>query len=273
MDAIGSVGRLMEGFAITLDTVIGQAFEDWGGSQPLPGQKQVAPRRPAAAASRSSTTAAAGKENAGAQAPVSKEPESARGAAGTAGAACKLPQQQEQQASTARTGSGSTGGRQAHITSFMSKLDAVSEQEAAEWRKRAQQLASELQRMRAQQEEYQRLRWVGKLGKAGWRGGERAHAAKLARVCPPANACRSTLHEQTALWAQQLPRPVRCLSSALYRSSRPNPVPFLRAGCSTKSCMLTCSRPAARPAGWRRRTMCSSRAAFRQRWTPPWPTQ
>ncbi|EFN54446.1 hypothetical protein CHLNCDRAFT_135865 [Chlorella variabilis] len=40
----------------------------------------------------------------------------------------------------------------------MSKLDAASEEEVAEWRRRAQQLASELQRVRAQQEEYQRLR-------------------------------------------------------------------------------------------------------------------
>jgi hypothetical protein len=40
----------------------------------------------------------------------------------------------------------------------MSKIDAASEQEVAEWRRRAQQLASELQRVREQQAEYQRLR-------------------------------------------------------------------------------------------------------------------
>ena len=30
LDAINGMGRLVEGFAVTLDTVIGQAFEDWG---------------------------------------------------------------------------------------------------------------------------------------------------------------------------------------------------------------------------------------------------
>ena len=30
LDAFGSMGKLVEGFAVTLDTVIGQAFEDWG---------------------------------------------------------------------------------------------------------------------------------------------------------------------------------------------------------------------------------------------------
>ncbi|KAL4458185.1 hypothetical protein ABPG75_013050 [Micractinium tetrahymenae] len=159
MDAIGSVGRLMEGFAITLDTVIGQAFEDWG-TQPQMGPKQALAGRPMPAAGRSSAVAAAGKENAGAQAPAGKDPAALRAAAGAAATATKPRQQQEQQGASGGAGnvSASTSARQAHITSFMSKLDAVSEQEAAEWRKRAQQLASELQRMRAQQEEYQRLR-------------------------------------------------------------------------------------------------------------------
>lgn len=148
----------MEGFAITLDSVIGQAFEDWGGSQPPPGHKQVPPRRPAATASHSRTVAGGGKENAGVQAPACKDPALLQSAASRAG---PKQQQREQQGATAGRGSGSSSGRQAHITSFMSKLDAVSEQEAAEWRRRAQQLASELQRMRTQQEEYQRLRCVG----------------------------------------------------------------------------------------------------------------
>ena len=47
--------------------------------------------------------------------------------------------------------------RQARLTSFMSKIDAASQQDVHEWRLRAQQLATELQRLRVQQEECQRL--------------------------------------------------------------------------------------------------------------------
>lgn len=188
MDAISGVGKLMEGFAITLDTVIGHAFEDWGtagapsssratrpvrrppgmapaggsgasSSAPAAAERQAVPQLAVAAVasaggqgewqdfsapggdsgSRARQTAG-GKENAGGQA--------AAAAGAGAGAAKPRPpsagtRQQQQQP---------------HITSFMSKLDAASEHEVAEWRKRAQQLASELQRVRAQQEEYQRLR-------------------------------------------------------------------------------------------------------------------
>mgnify|MGYP001810303203 CR=1 FL=1 len=170
MDAISGVGRLMEGFAITLDTVIGQAFEDWGSSgagnpsssgKPAPLRRAPPPGRSAAADSwldapqhAPSQPARVGKENGG--------DNTAGVGAGAAGAATKPRQQQGGGAAAA--GSATTSGRQAHMTSFMSKLDAVSEQEVAEWRKRAQQLASELQRVRAQQEEYQRLRWVAGCG-------------------------------------------------------------------------------------------------------------
>lgn len=154
MDAISGVGKLMEGFALTLDHVIGQAFEDWNtgagpGSAGGSARKAAASRRAAAAAGASALApsqpraelraaaahpaddwAAGGKENAG---------------AGDGGA------------QRARQGA-PRGGATAAASSLMSKLDAASEQEVAEWRKRAQQLAGELQRMRAQQEEYQRLR-------------------------------------------------------------------------------------------------------------------
>ncbi len=33
IDALAGVGKFMEGFAITLDSVIGQAFEEWGVSR------------------------------------------------------------------------------------------------------------------------------------------------------------------------------------------------------------------------------------------------
>lgn len=151
----------MEGFAITLDTVIGQAFEDWGGAQPQPGHKQMSGCQPAPTASSSGIMAAAGKENAGIQSHACKESAVPQGAASAAEATTQPPQQHGAAVCAGIGRAASASGRQARITSFMSKLDAVTEQEAAEWRKRAQQLASELQRMRAQQEEYQRLRWLG----------------------------------------------------------------------------------------------------------------
>lgn len=39
LDAFGSMGKLVEGFAVTLDTVIGQAFDDWGGTPKAPGRE------------------------------------------------------------------------------------------------------------------------------------------------------------------------------------------------------------------------------------------
>ena len=237
MDAISGVGKLMEGFALTLDNVIGQAFEDWGppsGGKCKPARRptassgsplQARPQRAARPAPPSQPESwqdfsAPGKENAG----VAVQPAAATKAPAAAGA--------------------SSSGRQPHITSFMSKLDAASEQEVAEWRKRAAQLAGELQRMQAQQEEYQRLRCVGGCvlkcvgGPALARNARPAPGASSSR-CPPA----------------LLP-------------------PLGPAGSSTSSCRRTRSVRPARPAGWPTRTASSSRAAAcRPTPTPRWPTR
>ena len=175
MDAISGVGKLMEGFALTLDSVIGQAFEDWGaGSGQASGSKSAAlsskrftsagdaPGSPLQRGARSAAVLAAGE-------PL--RPSAAHNAAATAGS---LDWQDfeagggEGKENTSSSSSRRGGGRQKqsqqppHVTStstsFMSKLDAASEQDVAEWRKRAQQLASELQRVRAQQEEHERLK-------------------------------------------------------------------------------------------------------------------
>jgi hypothetical protein len=42
LDAINGVGRLMEGFALTLDNVIGQAFDDWGTPKAAAARKKAA---------------------------------------------------------------------------------------------------------------------------------------------------------------------------------------------------------------------------------------
>lgn len=176
MDAISGVGKLMEGFAITLDTVIGQAFEDWGTT--LQPSRPGKPARRLPGAPSSSGAAAAGQRavvadtSASGAGTLRAEQGARRGldAAGdkenAAGVARVAGKQQAPRAAGRHAAVGQGGvpsSRQPHITSFMSKLDAASEEEVAEWRRRAQQLASELQRVRAQQEEYQRLRWGGSL--------------------------------------------------------------------------------------------------------------
>lgn len=168
MDAISGVGKLMEGFAITLDTVIGQAFEEW--ATPLQPGRAAKPRRPAAApfaagqARPAGSTAAADPAPAGPPAPPGI-PAAARGLSSSGqgpslGAAGGKENLGVAGQARGRQQGAAPSRQQPHITSFMGKLDAASEQEVAEWRRRARQLASELQRVRAQQEEYQRLRWV-----------------------------------------------------------------------------------------------------------------
>jgi hypothetical protein len=178
MDAISGVGKLMEGFAITLDTVIGQAFEDWG-TPSQPG-RAAKPRRPAAAtftaAPAPPATSAAAPAPAHPPAPLQPTvPGSSAAAGGLASSgqgdwdslgAFGGKENLRAAAQTSGRQQSAAPSRQPHITSFMSKLDAASEQEVAEWRRRARQLASELQRVRAQQEEYQRLRWVALV--EGW---------------------------------------------------------------------------------------------------------
>ncbi len=170
MDAITGVGKLMEGFALTLDSVIGQAFEEWntlpssGSSRPSAAGKLVPrPQRHApTAGGTSSSSALAPKQQAAAPqaatVPAGWQDFSIDGKENDSGAAAAAPSSSRAAGAKAGSGAPVTATRQAHMTSFMSKLDAASEQEVQEWRKRAQQLASELQRVRAQQEEYQRLR-------------------------------------------------------------------------------------------------------------------
>lgn len=174
MDAITGVGKLMEGFALTLDSVIGQAFEEWGtlpstGSSSRPrgtGRAAPLPQQQAPLVGGTSSSSSSGsvlapkQQGAAAQAaaaPAGWQDFSIDGKENVSGAAAAAA---SSRAAGAKAGSSAAGAsaRQAHMTSFMSKLDAASEQEVQEWRKRAQQLASELQRVRAQQEEYQRLR-------------------------------------------------------------------------------------------------------------------
>lgn len=176
MDAITGVGKLMEGFALTLDSVIGQAFEEWNtlpngssGSSKPKGTSRAAPppQRQAAAAggvsSSSGSALAPRQQGAAPQAaavPAGWQDFSIDGKENDSGVAAAQAPAPLSRAAGTKAGGGAPGAgpRQAHMTSFMSKLDAASEQEVQEWRKRAQQLASELQRVRAQQEEYQRLR-------------------------------------------------------------------------------------------------------------------
>lgn len=163
MDAISGVGKLMEGFAITLDHVIGQAFEEWNADAP-PGTAGGSARK--AAASR--RAAAGGGGSSGGSALTPSQPRAALRAAAAQPAADWADKENAvgggggagggDGAQRVRQGAPRAGTQTAAAASLMSKLDAASEQEVAEWRKRAQQLAGELQRMRAQQEEYQRLR-------------------------------------------------------------------------------------------------------------------
>lgn len=146
MDAITGVGKIMEGFANTLDSVIGQAFEDWGTkAAELVERNPIHARQPAAAG-----------HAAGPLRPIQPAAGSQAGAGGTweRGAECSADQQAKENAAKRR----GVAGRQMQVTSFMSKINAASELEVQEWRRRAQQLAQELQLIKEQQEEYQRIK-------------------------------------------------------------------------------------------------------------------
>ena len=139
----------MEDFAVTLDTVIGQAFEEWvpsrastRGSPP----EGAAPTRPA----RGTEAGAGGVQ----QAAVAAEQWGDFDLPSQSGKERAVEGQENQ---AARGNAPRDPPRPARLTSFMSKIDAASQQDVQEWRLRAQQLANELQRLRMQQEEYQRL--------------------------------------------------------------------------------------------------------------------
>ena len=163
-DAITGVSKLVEGFALKLDTVIGQAFEEW--APPSGSRTDHAAAAAAAAARREAPSEASPLHStASPQQLAPQQPGSAEAAtvgwgdfsvdsASPSGKENVSPQPAPAGKERARA---QATARQAHITSFMSKLDVASEQEVQEWRRRAQQLAQELQRMRAQQEEYRRL--------------------------------------------------------------------------------------------------------------------
>eukprot|EP00887_Chlorella_sp_A99_P006165 scaffold3.g6165.t1 len=140
LGAIMGVGKIMEGFALTLDSVIGQAFEEWTASPKLGAAPAVrAPLRATQA-----VAAPATRQSAAAAWDDAFEKGSTPSSSG--------------QTEAQEGGRGQRRGQQTRVTSFMTKINAASEGEVQEWRRRAQQLAQELQKLKEQQEEYQRIR-------------------------------------------------------------------------------------------------------------------
>lgn len=145
---------------MTLDSVIGQAFEEWSvGRSPAavpcasPSPLGAVQPPPAAEASQRqllqqqvSATADAWQDSFETGAPAVKENVRPQRPGGGG--------QHSKAAALDRPGT----GRQTQVTSFMSKINAASEGEVQEWRRRAQQLAAELQRIKEQQQEYARIK-------------------------------------------------------------------------------------------------------------------
>ena len=161
LDAINGVGKLVEGFAVTLDNVIGQAFEDWGTPKAAgrAGKKKIT--RPING--RSMTPTVDGHRG-------NASPTSAAVSVGP-----KSPQEswQEFELDEHEGGGGqfrlSENGNTTTPLATAAAADGVlssifrggeTAKETHQWRRRAQILQKELQKLRAQRDEYKKVKYV-----------------------------------------------------------------------------------------------------------------
>ncbi|GAB4815425.1 hypothetical protein N2152v2_002471 [Parachlorella kessleri] len=133
LDAIKGVANLMETFTTTLDGFIGQALEEWGTPK-------------------------------SAERPRPMQPHNSCGSSRSSKAAPHQHQHEQQQLARKVEQGAGKGARsipalkQTHMTAFMSRMTDASEEDIAEWQKRAVGLQAELQKLQSQIEENQRLR-------------------------------------------------------------------------------------------------------------------
>lgn len=125
LDAINNVGKLMEGFALSLDNVIGQAFEEWGTPKAAARPQPRPAQRPLASVDENTDPRAAPPAAAAAAAPKAHPAAEAWGD-------FPIPQQHggglDSAAATAISVPAKCpdAGKPAPKTAFMSKLDAAS---------------------------------------------------------------------------------------------------------------------------------------------------
>lgn len=223
LEAINGVGKLMEGFALSLDNVIGQAFDEWGSvpaggrpAGPAPGRASISRQtldgaRKAPLLVGRSSAAAAGRVDGldAAAAPPEKEnrPQAAPGAP----------------ANIAADGRPSDRMRQKLMSPLRSKLGDASEADKQQWLNRVQSLQQELETLRKQHGEYQRVKEEydklqaagGKHAGAGTEGPAPQHAAS-AEPGPD-------LAEADALASQQLTAQMEALLGEKSKLARTTP--------------------------------------------------
>lgn len=174
LDAINGVGKLVEGFAVTLDTVIGQAFDEWGAT-PRPSKTPVGKNKPVGTSAARSTTkpslaSAGGSGPATPQAPQEDawgdfEVDDSKEDSGFEDVG--LPKLTR--TATKEVSSKPRQGSQPPIVPTLnlpgispapvpSVAQGDSAKEILQWRRRAQILQKELRKLRAQKEEYQKVR-------------------------------------------------------------------------------------------------------------------
>jgi hypothetical protein len=164
IDAINGVGKLVEGFAVTLDSVIGQAFEDWGTPKNATGNANRSIRSRDMPSSRSThrkTVAIGANHLVGSQNNAAKEEwgdfdvdnESDFADENTSPQAPNEPNVLFTK----------TTGVSTQATNGQRNKDKAGRDEVMQWRRRAQILHKELQRLRGHQEQNKKLRYVGHL--------------------------------------------------------------------------------------------------------------
>jgi hypothetical protein len=153
LGAINGMGKMMEGLAVTLDSVIGQAFDDWG----TPIKAGSAPRRRTPG---SRAAPAGGERQARRPSPQKAAPETCTPADawgdfdiankehGSARSAAARPQR--------RASRGPLAPTPTNLAVDVGKEEE--EEDTQQWRRRAQVLQRELQKLKAQHEEYARAK-------------------------------------------------------------------------------------------------------------------
>ena len=190
LDAINGVGKLVEGFAVTLDTVIGQAFDEWGGT-PRPSKTPLGKNaknnkitRSSSLATKSAAKSVAATGGSGPVTPQAPQQEAwgdfdvderEEASANVEEDSAPLLSRSSKTAAAAGHDKVSTtklapgphtpkvptlnlpGISPAPVPSVAQGSDSAV-QEVQQWRRRAQILQKELKKLRAQKDEYQKVR-------------------------------------------------------------------------------------------------------------------
>lgn len=157
IDAINGVGKLVEGFAVTLDNVIGQAFEDWG--TPKNANRNV--NRPISNRAKAPVRSTHSNQTTGSQ--VVPPP---KAVVGEDWGDFDVDNESEfadensapQAPSELNVLSTKMTGTSSQAANGQCNRIKAGQDEVLQWRRRAQALQKELQRLRAHQDQYKKLK-------------------------------------------------------------------------------------------------------------------